>query len=105
MDASEIGTLEFELWQLAQADPDAFVSAVAAATLPHGGWAVYGAAQMVVSVLGRPPEHPSFDELQAASLDFLRSCGVPSTYLNQYERDFWIRHRGSIEEWGVADAR
>ena len=44
VDVNVIGTLENDMRQLAQADSDAFVSSIAAAVLPHGGWAVYGGA-------------------------------------------------------------
>jgi hypothetical protein len=88
IDVSEIGALEYDMWQLAQADSDAFVSSIAAAVLPHGGWAVYGAAQMVMSVVGGAPNHPAFDELMEASLEVLVESGVPTVYLNPYELDF-----------------
>jgi hypothetical protein len=88
IDVSEIGTLEHDMWELAQADSDAFVSSIAAAVLPRGGWAVYGGAHMVMSVIGGAPNHPAFDELMAASLEVLIASGAPTVHLNPYELDF-----------------
>jgi hypothetical protein len=88
VDVNVIGTLENDMRQLAQADSDAFVSSIAAAVLPHGGWAVYGGAHMVMSVVGGAPNHPAFDELMAASLEFLAASGVPTIHLTPYELDF-----------------
>jgi hypothetical protein len=88
IEVSEIGTLENDMRQLAQADSDAFVSGLAAAVLPHGGWAVYGGAHMVMSVTGGLPTHPAFEELMAASLEFLAASGMPTIHLTPYELDF-----------------
>ena len=86
---------------LARADPDAFVTSLAAAVLPVGGWAVYGAAHTGYNLLETGFDHPEFDRLQSASLQFLRERGVPKSRVTGDEWQFWLSHQGKTEPWLV----
>ncbi len=88
------------LMSFAQADSTAFLRALANAVLPVGGWAVYGGAHLVKEVLRGDLEDPSHHAMTAASLDFLRDCGLPQSYvLNGYESAFWSATKGKTEPW------
>jgi hypothetical protein len=79
---ADIGQLMAELYPFASADPAGFLAALAGAVLPVGGWAAYGASRTIwellspsVSVSVR--QHPSYNAIMNAALEFLRTSGVP----------------------------
>lgn len=88
----------------AQADPAGFLSALANAVLPVGGWAVYGASRAVWEFLS--PDHgsplrrdPSYKAIMSAALDFLRSNGVPPMNVRGYEWEYWLDAGGTRDTW------
>lgn len=83
----------------AQADPAAFVTALAERVLPVGGWAVYGAMRTVTELLPSDFRHPARDALFDAALSFLRTRGVPPNMLNGYEWRHWCAVRADGEAW------
>jgi hypothetical protein len=89
------------LFTIAQADQNAFLTALRDKTIPVGGWAVYGASRIMREVIAGEVNHPAFDELQAAGLRFLRERGVPNMQLTGYEWNFFLDHRQGAEPWLV----
>ncbi len=99
------GTIEPMLFPLAQADPEMFLTELAQAVLPVGGWAVYGAEHVARSLLGSSIfQHSSYIALMDASLSFLRASGVPPARLNGYEWNSWVDSGGTIDTWFPASA-
>lgn len=94
-------SLQAPLLPLTQTDPDAFVTSLAEAVIPVGGWAAYGAARTVMNLLDGKLDHPSYHAILQASLQFLRDNGVPNNRLNGYEWQFWLDHEGRTEPWLV----
>jgi len=94
------GTIEPMLFSLAQADPEMFLTELAQAVLPVGGWAAYGAEHLARSLLDSSVfQHPSYIALMDASLNFLRTSGVPPTRLNTYEWMHWVASGGTSDTW------
>ncbi|WP_229075087.1 hypothetical protein [Actinoplanes sp. DH11] len=99
-DAADIwGGTVAPLYPVAQANPDAFVTNVAKAVMPAGGWAVYGGSHLIAELLGFDHRSPVADDLMGESLEFLRSRGAPNLHLTGYEHTFWVTHRGRTERW------
>jgi len=102
VEASQVwNLLQAPLMSLAQADPGAFVTALATDVLPAGGWAVYGASHTLDNVLPSASSFSDADAIHAASLEFLRTRGVQSGRLTGWEWQFWLRTRGQAEPWGA----
>lgn len=99
VDTSRKGTLEADLYFVAQADPDAFVTALATAILPVGGWAAYGASRLIASLLGHEYSHPASDEIREEALQWLRDNGVPPMKIAEVDWVFWNEHGGKTEPW------
>jgi hypothetical protein len=104
MDADHAGVDAWEsyiapLWPYAREDPDGFSAALAAETLPKGGWAVYGAAHAVVELTDRSDDNAAHQALMDASLRFLRDNGVPMARLTGYEKAHWNQRNGAFESW------
>lgn len=100
LDTSRIMMIEANLYPVAQANPDAFVTALATAILPVGGWAAYGAGILVRELLGSEYSHPASDEIRMAGLQWLRDNGVPATlFLAPVDWRFWLEHAGENEPW------
>lgn len=100
VDTSRILMLEPDLYPVAQADPDAFVTALATAVLPAGGWAAFGAGRLIRELLGNEYSHPASDEIRMAGLQWLRDNGVPATlFLAPVDWEFWLEHGGKTEDW------
>jgi hypothetical protein len=96
--ASRVGELLPRLYRIAQADPDAFITALAGAVLPHGGWAVYGGERCVKDVVDMNSRHPGFLQMIDAAMTFLRSQGYGPGHIAPYEMQAWRElHPG--EEW------
>jgi len=93
--------LKRPLLEMARADPEAFLTSLAAAVVPVGGWAVFGAARTLydVSNIDLALKHPAGREILTASLQFLRDHGVPNNRLTGYEWRFWVDNKGAVEQW------
>jgi hypothetical protein len=78
-----------ELYPKAAADPDNFISELAAAVLPHGGWAVYGGERLVRDLIGTESRHPGFLQMIDVAMRFLRSLGYGPQYMAPYEMAIW----------------
>lgn len=92
--------IQAPLLSFVQKDPTGFTAALAAAVLPVGGPAVFGATHLAWDLLVE--EHrrgPAYDSLMTASLEFLRASGVPLTRLTGYERDHWFARGGTAASW------
>jgi hypothetical protein len=77
------------LYPIASADPDRFITELAAAVLPTGGWAVYGGERSVWDLLSSETRHPGFVAMVDAALKFLFSQGYGMMHVTPYERDVW----------------
>jgi hypothetical protein len=77
------------LYPKATANPDSFISELAAAVLPHGGWAVYGGERLVRDLLGTDSRHPDFLRMLDAAIAFLRNQGYGPGHVAPYEMDIW----------------
>jgi len=100
LDTSRTWMLEPDLYPVAQADPDAFVTALATAALPVGGWTVFGAARLIRELLGNEYSHPASDEIRVAGLQWLRDNGVPAAlFVAPVDWEFWLEHGGKTEPW------
>lgn len=100
LDTSRAWMLEPDLYPVAQADPDTFVTALATATLPVGGWTVFGAARLIRELLGHEYSHPAADEIREAGLQWLRDNGVPAAlFVAPVDWEFWLEHGGKMEPW------
>lgn len=104
MSAEELGALMGGLYPVASANPDGFLQALAAAALPVGGWAVYGASRLVWELLspGRGSsisQNPSYRAIMDDAIEFLRSNGVPPMKVRGYEWDYWIDKGGTRDTW------
>lgn len=89
------------LYPLAQSNPDEFVSALAKAVLPVGGWAVYGGTKTVFNLLGQEYNDRNYRIMLSAALHFLRENGASRNDLNSYEWEFWIENEGGPDSWPI----
>lgn len=86
--------------ELARADEDGFLTDLAQAVVPIGGWSAYGAERLLMDVVsGHPKDHPGYVQIMDASVAFLRSNGVPPMLVSGYEWDHWINSGGTIDTW------
>jgi hypothetical protein len=90
---------EYPLMQMAKQDPDGFMAALAAETVPVGGWTVYGAMRLIWHFGLAEPDVPQADsdEISMAALQFLHGLGCPWERLNMREMAYWRRLAG--REW------
>lgn len=90
---------EYPLMQMAKQDPSGFMAALAAATVPIGGWTAYGAMRLVWHFGLEDPDVPQADSdaISMAALQFLRDSGYPWMRLSVYEQAIWRRIDG--REW------
>lgn len=101
-DAADIWGQMAELSPFASADPDGFLVALAGAVLPIGGWSVYGASRTIWEFLSSSTsvhQHPSYNAIMKAAIDFLRSNGVPPMMVRGYEWNYWLDSGGTIDTW------
>jgi hypothetical protein len=77
------------LYPLASVDPDRFISELAAAVLPVGGWAVYGGERCVRDLLNTQTRHPGFVAMIDAAITFLQGQGYGMMHVAPYEYDVW----------------
>lgn len=73
---------------LSREEQEAYVDALAEAILPIGGWAVLGAADLLVQAVFEPDDHPSYVRLILASLELQRAVRVSYIALSTYEAMF-----------------
>lgn len=97
--ASIWSTVQEPLVPFAQSDPAGFLSALAAAVVPAGGWASYGAERLMIDLLGADRDEPGYHAVMSASLRFLRERGVPNSRMSGYEWQYWQAHDGRNEPW------
>lgn len=95
------GDIVAPLFPLSQVDPVKFVADLKDRVLNVGGWPVFGAARMVIELLGGRLADPAYHQLQSAALQFLRDRGVPNLRLAGYEWEFWRDNAGKNEPWLV----
>jgi hypothetical protein len=90
---------EYHLMQMAKQNPDGFMAALAAATVPIGGWTVYGAMRLISHFGLADPDVPQADSdaISMAALQFLHDSGHSWEHLNLREMAFWRRIAG--REW------
>lgn len=90
---------EYPLMQMAKQDPNGFLAALAATTVPVGGWTVYGAMRLIWHFGLADPDVPQADSdaISMAALQFLHDSGYPWMRLNMYEQAIWRRVDG--REW------
>ncbi|MET9223364.1 hypothetical protein ACIOC1_05935 [Streptomyces sp. NPDC088197] len=93
--------LQAPFLEFAQSDSDRFTTQLAAAVIPAGGFALFGAARTVWNLLGPDFAHPCYDALRMDALEFFRARGVPGNRLSAGDREFWRLHRGPDEPWLV----
>lgn len=70
---------------------------MADALLPLGGWPVYGAADLLVTTIFEPDDHPAYVNLLLASLELKRAARVSEACLSVYEERFWDKHNPDTE--------
>jgi len=76
----------------------AWVSALSDVVVPVGGWAAYGAADLVMSAMSHPVELAAYRAILDASLQFQRSSWVWESGLSVNEQVYWQEaHAG--EQW------
>jgi hypothetical protein len=98
------GSLEADMYMIAQDDRDGFLAALIAVTAPAGGWVSYGAMKLVMSILGGDLDQSDYNTIVLAGLQFLRSHGVPTSRLSMNEMTLWHRMQGDHELWLVGRA-
>ncbi len=88
------------LLAIASHDADRFLELVADAVVPVGGWSAYGGAHTAWNLLNPPVrELPAYRAIVDASLEFLRSNGVPPMRVNRYEWEHWLSNGGTVNSW------
>ena len=96
------GQLMGDLYPFASGDPDGFLTALAHAVLPVGGWVVYGASRLNWELLSSSPEgrqHPLYKAILSAALEFLGTQGVSIGMLRGYEREHLLASGGTMGTW------
>ena len=68
-------TIEYDLWQLAQPDPDAFMHAVVDVATATGGWALYGGVRAVHHAVGSDVEDPGYTRMLDAAIEHVLAQG------------------------------
>lgn len=91
--------LQAPLRPFATEDPEGFLVALAAAVLPVGGWAVYGASRTTFEFVSSLEQHPTYKTILSAAVEFLRSNGVPPMRVRGYEWAHWIASGGDNTTW------
>jgi hypothetical protein len=94
----ESGPFDEELGRLRPEAQAAWVSALSDEVLPAGGWALYGAAEVLMKALGHPVHLESYCAILDASLQFQRDAGVWDSQLSPNERLYW-QERHPEEIW------
>lgn len=96
----EMGWLIGELYPFASAEPARFMTDLADAVTPVGGWAVYGASRIVWELISSPNEQSSeYKAIMDGAIAFLRSNGVPPMRIRGYEWRYWLDSGGTLDTW------
>ena len=66
--------------------------------MPRGGWAVLGAADLLVQAVFEPDDRPAYVRLLLAALELQRAVRVSDIALSAYEGMFWRQHNPG-REW------
>lgn len=103
-DAGIIGQQWAELvFPFSQANPEGFVADLAAAILPVGGWAVYGASCTLWECFSSNNENirqqPSYNAIMNAAIEFLRANHVPQMMVKPYQWQHWLQNGGTRDTW------
>jgi hypothetical protein len=83
---------------LSQEEQEAYVDALAEAIVPIGGWALLGAADLLVQAVFEPDDYPAYVKLLLAAIELQRSVRVSDIALSTYETLFWRQHNPG-REW------
>lgn len=87
-----------QLYPTAQANPDRFVTDLAKAVLPAGGWAVYGGQRCVRDLISSQARYPDYVTMVDAAMQFLRNQGYGLMHVAPIEEQLWRElHPG--ERW------
>jgi hypothetical protein len=99
VDPIGLPSAEYPLMQMAKQDPGGFMAALAAATVPIGGWTVYGAMRLIWNFGLAEPDVPQADSdaISMAALQFIHDSGYPRERLTPRDLAFWRRLAG--REW------
>lgn len=99
VDPIGLPSAEYPLLQMAKQDPDGFMAALAAATVPIGSWTVYGAMRLIWNFGLADPDVPQADSdmISMTALQFLHDSGYPQERLTPRDLAFWRRLAG--REW------
>ncbi|MFE6486446.1 hypothetical protein ACFVGN_26425 [Streptomyces sp. NPDC057757] len=104
IDASYVWSeLQAPFVEFAGSDPEGFADELAEAVGPAGGFALFGAARTIWSLVGSDFRSPSYDGVRMAALEYFRSNGVPSSRLSSDDLRFWREQRD--EPWLVGRPR
>jgi hypothetical protein len=98
LDAGWAPIVSSELEFAARAEPARYVSAIAEAVLPGGGWAVYGGAEFALDVWKHDLEQPAYRSLFVGGLMVRREAKVPWSKLNGFDQSYWSQHHEG-EPW------
>lgn len=74
---------------LSQEEKEAYVDALADTILPLGGWAVLGAADLLVKAVFEPDDRPSYVSVLLAALELKRAVRVSDIALSVYESELF----------------
>lgn len=96
IDPIGLPSAEYPLLQMAKQDPDGFMAALAAVTVPIGGWTVYGAMRLIWNFGLADPDVPQSDSdaISMTALQFLHDSGYPEERLSPRDMAFWRRIAG-----------
>jgi len=99
VDASGQPNAEYPLLQAAKHDREGFISALAARTIPAGGWTAYGGMRLIMHFGLVAPDSPNADSdaISMAAFQFLRDSGYGWDRLSPNEKSVWQRMAG--HEW------
>lgn len=96
---SELTVTQEQLFaSLSQAEQEAYVDALAETIVPIGGWALLGAADLLVQAAFEPDDRPAYVKLLLAALELQREVRVSDIALSSYETMFWRQHNPG-REW------
>lgn len=83
---------------LSQPEKETYVNALAEAVVPIGGWALLGAADLLVQAVFEPDDHPAYVRLLLAAIELQRAVRVSDIAMSTYETMFWRKHNPG-HEW------
>jgi hypothetical protein len=80
-------------------NPQEFITALADACVPVGGWAAYGADRTVVNLIDSTPGGEDWFRILDASIRFLRSNFVPPMRVPPYAWERFLDQGGTGNTW------